>query len=159
MLGINEIKKDNLQQYKFLRDRKLFTSNFRIKILRVDDINVQARYLASERVKDPIIGNPSSRKKRWRCNFVSRFLPVHCSYLTFALCLDAREGWNENKQRGRVELFKKKKKKRNGCRRIWVNRSEEGKKIFLFCKIEGAYVLVRVGGIETIFLAILAVRA
>lgn len=112
MLGINEIKKDNLQQFKFLRDRKLFTSNFRIKILRVDDINVQARYLASERVKDPIIGNPSSRKKRWRCNFVSRFLPVHCSYLTFALCLDAREGWNENKQRGRVELFKKKKKKK-----------------------------------------------
>lgn len=112
MLGINEIKKDNLQQYKFLRDRKLFTSNFRIKILRVDDINVQARYLASERVKDPIIGNPSFRKKRWRCNFVSRFLPVHCSYLTFALCLDAREGWNENKQRGRVELFKKKKKKK-----------------------------------------------
>lgn len=55
-----------------------------------------------------------------------------------------------------MELFKK-KKKRNGC--IWVNRSEEGKKIFLFCKIEGAYVLVRVGGIETIFLAILAVRA
>lgn len=40
MLGINEIKKDNLQQYKFLRDRKLFTSNFRIKILRADDINV-----------------------------------------------------------------------------------------------------------------------
>lgn len=57
-----------------------------------------------------------------------------------------------------MELFKK-KKKRNDCRCIWVNRSAEGKKIFLFCKIEGAYVLVRVGGIETIFLAILAVRA
>lgn len=60
---------------------------------------------------------------------------------------------------GEWNYLKRKKKKRNGCRRIWVNRSEEGKKIFLFCKIEGTYVLVRVGRIETIFLAILAVRA